>query len=249
MKHLSIIALVACSLFISCSGDPQPDTSTTWAVLLDVSGVREKPQERQAYAEYLARVFDRIQPGDAMVVALITELSVAEPHMLIEQRFPVFEPTTDNPMYLEAEQKKFDEEHKGLKEQLQQQATSFVLNNDRIAQRTDIITACHVAAKVLANHASAYRKLVIISDMEEYDGQYDFIHTRLDPEQIRKIVDKEKNSARGLPRLNGVEVYVAGARSKDSQRFFNIRAFWQNYLEACGATLRDEHYGADLTIN
>jgi hypothetical protein len=35
----------------------------------------------------------------------------------------------------------------------------------------------------------------------------------------------------------------------DSKRFFSVRAFWQKYLGECGATIRDEHYGANLVIN
>jgi hypothetical protein len=233
-------------LLTGCDSTEVNPPSTTWYVLVDTSGVRENMETRQHYAGHLRTVFSNLAPGDAVVVALITEMSIAEPSFLVRHQFQPFKASTDNELYQRAEQEKFTADFNQKKDQLLSEAEDFILHNDRIAPKTDIITACHVASAVLKQNPAAYKKLIIVSDMEEYDGTYNFIKDKLDEERIRRIIAQEQASPRKIPDLGGVNVFVAGASSKDSERFFKIRNFWQAYFREAGATLSDEDYGATL---
>lgn len=233
--------------FMGCESPEQKQLPTTWYVMVDTSGVRESPETRRHYAGHLKAVFSKIMPGDAVTVALITEMSITEPSFLVQHQFKPFVPSTDNDLYMKAEQKKFNVGFEQEKQQLLNQAEDFILHSDRIAPKTDIITACHVASGVFKQYPAGHKKLIIFSDMEEYDGTYNFVRDKLNEARIRTIIEQEKNGSRKIPDLAGVDVFVAGASSKDSERYFNIRRFWQDYFREAGATLSDEHYGATLT--
>ncbi|MGH8498139.1 MAG: hypothetical protein ACRERV_04935 [Methylococcales bacterium] len=182
------------------------------------------------------------------MVALIAEMSIAEPSFLVRHRFEPFKASTDNELYMRAEQQKFTAGFEQTKQQLLIQAEDFILRSERIAPKTDIITACHVASGVFKQYPAGHKKLIVLSDMEEYDGAYNFVKDKLGEERVRRIIEQEKTGSRNIPDLAGVNVFVAGAPSKDSDRFFNIRRFWQAYFRETGATLPDENYGATLSI-
>lgn len=234
--------------FPGCHGkEDAKNNPTTWCVLVDMSGVRKSQDTRQHYADHFKTIFSKVMPGDALAVALITELSVTEPQLLLRHQFSTFKATTDNDLYVKAEKQQFEKDLQALKDSFLKKVTDTILHSNRITPRTDIITACHVAAGIFKQYPSLYRKLIILSDMEEFDGTYNFIIEKLTEKRIDEIIEKEKKSSRGIPDLAGVTVYVAGAASKQSDRFFNIRSFWKKYFKECGASLQDEHYGGTLS--
>jgi len=250
-KFLSpaLIFLFAASFFLNgCNDkDKSKDSPTTWCVLIDMSGVRENQDTRRHYVDHFKSVFSKMVPGDAMAAALITESSLAEPHLLLSHQFSVFKATTDNELYRAGEEQQFKKNFETTLDSLAKVASDTILNSRRITQKTDIITACHLAANIFKQYRTPYKKLIILSDMEEYDGTYNFVSDKLSQERIDKILQKEKTSSRGLPDLAGVNVYVAGAASKQNDRFFNIRSFWKQYFKNSGASLQDEHYSGTLT--
>jgi hypothetical protein len=228
-------------------GSSEKESATTWCVLLDMSGVRESAETRQHYADYIKTVFDKIVPGDAVAAAFITESSLAEPQLLLSYQFTTFKATTDNDLYKKGEEADFKKKFQKIKDSLLQLATDTALHSNRVTKKTDIITACHLAANIFKQYRSAYKKLIVLSDMEEYDGAYNFVSDKLSQERIERILQKEKSSSRGMPDLAGVNVHVAGAASKQNDRFFNIRSFWKQYFKNSGASLQDEHYSGTLT--
>lgn len=233
-------------LFNSSCIDKEEKTYTTWILLLDMSGVRESPEIRQQYKENFDRIAEQFQRGDAVVVAMITESSVNEAEFVVNHKFADPEATTTNVIQAPAEQEAFEKEFQAEKEKLQNHVSDFILNNPRITPNTDILSALHVAANVFKKQGNAIQNLIILSDMEQYDGEYSFPSENLSEERIAQIIHNEKQKARGIPDLNGVKVYVAGAKSKNSDRFFQIKNFWIAYFKATGATLLAENYGAAL---
>jgi len=244
MRH-AILSIMMVVLIAGC-GDNKPEPATTWCVLLDMSGVREKPQTREQYSQNFSKIMKEIKPGDALIVAMITESSINEANFVANHQFDAFQPTTDNEMYQEAEQAKFDSVFAAGKKRISQSVKDFIINNPRITQSTDIISAIHLAAGVFKKHGNKNQNLIILSDMEQYSTDYKFPKENLNEERINQIIDTERQKARGIPGLTGVKVYVAGAKSKNSDRFFRIKNFWLAYFDACHATLMKEDYGAAM---
>jgi hypothetical protein len=187
-----------------------------------------------------------VQPGDNLTVALITESSANEINYWIQKDFPQFNPDTDNERKVKRREKAVAKEHLAEVGRVNKVLQDSILNSPRIASQTEILSALHVAASVFKNKDYPQKKLVILSDMEEYGPTYKFPSERLDEKRIHYVLEQERKKPQGLPRLGGVEVYVCGAHSKNSDHFFEVRNFWVQYLKECGADIQEEHYGASL---
>lgn len=223
--------------------NPEP---SAWCVLIDMSGVRANHEMRKQYADNMRKIMDHINPGDQLLVSVITESSANELNHLHEGKFPVFNPSTTNTRKLKKEHKKFMDVHEDLKNNILKSIQDSILNSQRMAGKTEILSALQVSSQFFKNHADLIKKLVIFSDMEEYGRDYQFGSASLSDAEIDGILQKESRKPQGLPVLNGTEVYVAGAHSKTSDHLYRVRKFWLRYFNACGANLTEEHYGATL---
>lgn len=87
--------------------------------------------------------------------------------------------------------------------------------------------------------------MVIMSDMIEDSSDYNFERERLSDKRIAEIIAREREKKR-LSILNGVKVYVTGARASAREQFYNIQNFWLRYFKECGANLSKENYGSAL---
>lgn len=248
MKNRMLITVLLAVVSIALPGcDKEVGTeAATWCVLLDMSGVRDNPETRQQYSQNVAKVLEKAGPGDAIIVAMITESSATEQAFIINETLPVFAPTTTNDELKKLQKRKYEASLKSRRDSLSTLLGDFILNSDRIAPTTDIISAVHVAANVFRKHDNAAKQLIILSDMEQYSNDYKFPSENLNEERIAQIVGLERDKARGIPNLAGVKVFVAGANSKNSDQFFRIQNFWIAYFDACQATLLKEDYGAAL---
>jgi hypothetical protein len=241
---ITVLAMMVLLLF-GCK-QKEPPSFATWCVLVDMSGVRENPETRQQYSKNFALIMDSVKPGDAIVVAKITESSINEPDYIANHTFAVFHPTTDNDLYLAEEQRKFEIDFDSVKKRIYKKVSGFILNNPRITGTTDIISAIHVAGNIFNKYDNPDKNLVILSDMEQYSNDYKFTSENLNEERIAQIIESERRKPAGIPGLSGVKVFVAGAKSKDTDRFFRIKNFWMAYFDACRATLMKEDYGAAI---
>jgi hypothetical protein len=239
---LLIVFSSSCTLFTGKDKVPP----TTWCVLLDMSGVREEVQTRQIYADNFNKLFSKIAPNDVLVVGLITESSVNEAEFIVNHHFTEFKASSDNAMIESAEKSNFDATFKIEKAQIASKVSEFILQSNRIAKSTDIISAIHVADNILKKYNNPSKFLILLSDMEQYSADYRFPVENLNDDRNKQIIELEKQKPRGLPDLTEVKVYVAGAKSKDSDRFFRIKNFWLTYFDACHASLMKEDYGATM---
>ncbi|MBK9107298.1 MAG: hypothetical protein IPM92_02670 [Saprospiraceae bacterium] len=237
--------LIVLLSLLSCTEDKN-QTTTTWCVLLDMSGVRQDLQTRQRYSDNFTKLIEKIGAEDVLVVGLITESSINEPEYIANHKFLSFKPTTDNELIMNMEKSKFDSVLNLEKSMITTKVQNFILNSERLAKTTDIISAIHVAENVFKKNTHLNKYLILLSDMEQYSADYRFPVENLNDDRNKQIIELEQKKPRGLPDLTGVKVYVAGARSRDSDRFFRIKNFWLTYFDACHASLMKEDYGAAL---
>jgi len=103
---------------------------------------------------------------------------------------------------------------------------------------TDILSTLHDVAEELRAYPDHEATLYLFSDMLQSNRQIDMENLRLMPPD--DWVAKASGGGR-LPDLNGLCVVVVGARvdTEPSQR---VKAFWKEYFQATGATLRDQNY-------
>ena len=247
MKHPFFLFLITSTLLWSCGGSENNNkhSGNSWCILLDMSGVREDTLTRRAYSDDMSKILAKLKPGDQFTVSLITESSVTENNYLVNFKLPEFIPSTDNTLIADREKELFDGKNSHRLDSLNTFLKEFILHNDRVSSNTTILDAIHVASLIFKDSASA-KKLIIFSDMEEYSELYKFPKEKFNDKRIEEIINAESSGSRGLPDLKGVNIIVAGANSKNSERFYGVRNFWMKYFSKCNATLKEEHYGAAM---
>ncbi|MEW6652019.1 MAG: hypothetical protein AB1394_00970 [Bacteroidota bacterium] len=93
MKAIKLIfPFILFLLFFSCNGKETPEKpNKIVCVLFDLSETTNTAEIRKTYLNKFKFVLDRMQPGDAIESALITEKSVSELNLSIECEFPIIE--------------------------------------------------------------------------------------------------------------------------------------------------------------
>lgn len=214
-------------------------------VLFDMSLSTNKQEVRQAYSDNIRKILNNMNPGDAIVGALITAASLSEPEFGIQYEFHTFKPSTDNPLYQKGEKNAFYEKFTRLKDSLFHRSDSILKQFNKHIMKTEIISALSVAARVFKTYQQERKILVIMSDMVEESDKYNFRRENLTNKRIDQIIQYEKRE-NYLPELKKVKIYVSGAASRNTKRFLQIRNFWAKYFEACGANLASKNYGSIL---
>lgn len=237
------LALLLLLLLGACSGEAPPSAPHTVHVLLvDISGVREDPQVRERYAHNAREVVDKMAEGDRLKAYVISDRSVNEGGDLATLELPVFTPGTDNDMIVRQERKRFQAKLEELKAGVIGELENFILKNERISPRTELIGALHRAGTAFQKDPDAQHELVILSDMEEVSDHYNFTREHLDDTRTQAIIEAERNAASGLPPLKDVRVKVMGAHSANQDRYFTVRNFWAAFFKASGAELDEGDY-------
>ena len=103
---------------------------------------------------------------------------------------------------------------------------------------TDILSTLHDVAAELRAYPDHEATVYLFSDMLQSNRQIDMEGTRLMPPD--GWVQEAKSSGR-LPDLSGLCVIVVGARV-DTQASQRVKAFWDEYFQATGATLTASNY-------
>ena len=103
---------------------------------------------------------------------------------------------------------------------------------------TDILSTLHDVAAEMKAYPDHEATVYLFSDMLQSNRQIDMEGLRLMPPAA--WVQQAKDSGR-LPDLSGLCVVVVGARV-DTQASQRVKAFWDEYFQATGATLTASNY-------
>jgi len=244
-KTSAICMLPLIAHLLSCqTADDNPPAKVV-CLLFDFSESTNFEKTRKIYADNFRAILSKINPGDEVTAATITEMSVAEPELIVKSAFEVFHPTSDNLFIKRAEQDDFENKIKAAKDSLCLAVDSALMNTTRKIMRTDIMSSLHVAERIFKASHRPKKILVIMSDMIEDSESYNFEKDDLSSQRIDQISEMEKQRGR-TPDLTGVKIYAIGATAKSKEKFFRIRDFWLNYFHSCGADLANENYGSTL---
>jgi hypothetical protein len=214
-------------------------------ILFDLSETTNKPEIRNKYLEKFKMVLNKMQSGDAVEAALITEKSLAELDLSINFEFPSIKPFTDTDLAVSLSKSLSDSLLKLNRDSLILVADSILLKPTRKIPDTEILASLQIAERVFRSFSQPRKILVVFSDMIEDSRYYNFNTENLTDTRINNIIRTEKENNR-LPDLKDVKVYVAGATHKDIKKFGRIKDFWFEYFNSCNAKLAVENYGAAL---
>lgn len=108
----------------------------------------------------------------------------------------------------------------------------------RTIPTTDLFTTLHIAAEHLGDAGNRDKELVLLSDMFQSTPRFEFEGARRMPPEDW-VAQQERTGL--LPSLTGTCVLVIGAdhTTPAGQR---VRAFWERYFDAAGATLEASNY-------
>lgn len=117
-------------------------------------------------------------------------------------------------------------------------AATDSLLNARLDSITDIVATLVAAGEIFAVDARTSRTLLLCSDMLAEATSLNLMKTRPDSTFASVFVKKAREEG-WLPDLRGVRVIVTGAgdAARDVRGFADLRAFWESFFTATGATL------------
>lgn len=247
MKPIKLILpFILFLLFFSCNGRGTPEKQNKIVcVLFDLSETTNTPEIRKTYRDKFNMILHKINHGDVIEAALITEKSVSELNLSIEHSFPAFESSTDNVMLASAEKRKADLALQVQKDSLLKAVDSVLFNPPRKILSTEILSSLQVAERVLSSFPQKKKVIVIFSDMIEESGTANFVRDNLNDSQNKSIIEKLKQTGT-LPDLKNVLIYVAGATHPNTEKYNRIRKFWAHFFKETGADLKPYNYGAAL---
>jgi len=241
MRKWLVVLFIVIAVFSSWAAQ-EKDKSKIIFVLIDFS--ESAKDARRDYLEALDKVLHALRVGDRLIAWKITEKSEMEPKPLLDEEFP-HPPPSPNEFYRKRALAKAQKELSERREKIKSKMEAFLDATVPLSPNTSILGSLHVAERVFKQDKARRPVLVILSDMIEDSSDYNFSKEKLSESRIRQIIELEK-SKKGLPDLNGVKVYVAGAKAPTRDQFSNIRNFWLSYLKECAAICPKENYGSAL---
>jgi hypothetical protein len=217
-----------------------PVDRTIHVLLFDYSGSTNIKAARDEYVANTDLVFSKMKAGDVICGCLISDESFAKESIIfgpydLPWRNPVFE-----------SKRVFNKKLKDEKDKAIRSARNKLLHQHEFPP-TDILTSLLTAERLFDKYPSHKRVLVVMSDMFEQSTRYDFMKIRLTDKKISEIISAERAAER-LSDLHGAEVYVAGAGAGTSEKSLQVRKFWLEYFNACGANLEKHNYGRKLIL-
>jgi len=196
------------------------DAKKTVLVFVDTSK-SVSDDDWQLYRQSYEAAVRALRPGDRLVLAPI--------HSHTWTNFaPSLDSTVPN---LESE---IDQDEAQVRQQ--QTAINAFSALQRISDNTQILDATKAAEQQFASAGDGERWLVVLSDMLEDSGDLKFDRQKLDSAAMNSLIDRRRKAGL-LPRLEGVLVYVGGARAADATKMAEVQTFWEKYFAECGAKL------------
>lgn len=201
------------------------------AVLVDLSASVSE-SDRQVYMGTFERLLRVVVSNDRVVLVPITDRSLSE-----------FIAKTDVVLPEDGGSLKDKERLRHARSDL---SAAFLKQLDGAhSKKTYLLDGLNVCQQLFESDSlHKERWIVVLSDMLEDSDYGDFEKIKLTGQTVNKIIERRK-AAGSLPRLEGVRVWVAGARAKDAAKFNEVKEFWVRYLREAGARLEAGAYVRD----
>jgi hypothetical protein len=217
-------------------GACEPSTSRVIVVLTDVSKTVGAPDVK-TYIESFSALVETLNPGDRLVLARISEQSMAD----FTVDFDAILPNTD--VYVD------DVEAQDSVIALANSAFSTLLQ-DRSAMKSDILSAIAVAAEIFSRDEDhTERWLLVFSDMRHESSTLNLDLQQIDSTFTSNFVRREREAG-SMPDLSNVRVRVVGAGASDNKTdsYRALRNFWLAYFGEAGALISAADYGRTALV-
>ena len=208
-------------------------TSKFVAVLVDVS-MSVSDDDRKIYVATFGRMIDALGPEDRVVLVPVSDRSLTGFVANVDVVLP--------------------KDSGSLRDKERLQHARSDLNGAFLARldgakskKTFLLDGFNVCQQLFEADKGKKRKerwIIVLSDMLEDSDYGDFERMKLTSDVVSTLLERRR-AAGSLPRLDGVRVWVAGARAKNMAKFNEVREFWERYLKETGARLEPGAYVRD----
>jgi len=194
------------------------------------------------YINSFDKVAGQLQGGDILVVISIDSQSTTDPLMPINAAIPVFEAknslgqTTDSPLLVQKYKQEYTAGLDALKKELSGSFRSFVIEPSigSRAKNTEIIGALTVAESIFSSYKKNENALLIMSDMIQDSRDLNLSRSKITDSRTSMIIQTEKDRG-SFPHFDNTRAYCIAASALDSDRYFQLKAFWLRYFAEAGA--------------
>ncbi|MBP9136473.1 MAG: hypothetical protein KBF31_05645 [Chitinophagales bacterium] len=243
MKQL-IYAIVIFYVFVACKPEP-PLATKTVVVLYDLSASVDKTS-LENYETFSNLIFDKLQQGDVMLGAKISENSITERNHICELKLPLFEPTSTNTIIKNQEKITYDKMVSSKTKEAKTSLHNTLFEDHSSVNKTDILSAIKASEQIFNTYPASKQILVICSDMLEAEETVNFEKKNPDKAFLDNLI-KSQTSKGTFPNLKNITVIVEGANAGNNDQFFAVQNFWIEYFKATGASIEKQNYAAHLT--
>jgi len=186
-------------------------------VLVDFS--ESARDELDFYHEQLHIIVNEMLANSSLVVGKITDKTEAVFNPFIDCEFPSENFWTTNP-----------EDVKDMRDSIQTKfrtICSEIFRNPILSRETDILSGLGLIQDIFPTEKR--RILVLLSDMLQCSKEFDLEKAEITEAYIRFNL---------IPNLQGVELYVAGARAPTQERYRAVKQFWLRFFAETGGELK-----------
>jgi len=223
---MMMTAVTLTGLTVTGCNKTAPHQSRHVMVFIDMS-LSTLP-DRENYKKYIEKIVYKLKESDRLTMCKIIDLTIADFTPIYDLTFPSFSMWSDN-------RTQYDKSMRDITHGLIATVDS-VLNSRFKVQKNEIVNSFLICDQI-KNGKPGRKSLVIISDMQESSSEFDFDKDHLTPVYLDNAIAILRSKNR-IPKLEGVEVWMAGAYAKDTEKFFAVQEFWKRYVAATGAQLR-----------
>jgi hypothetical protein len=226
-----------------------------FVILVDFSSSTKNA--RADYRNFVGETVDSVGPGDRFVVGPITENTIANFAPIAQADLPrrierlqtTFEAWNENPIDRESCLAQLEKANGEIEVKRKDKIGAEMKKADLAFQtpanspKTSILSSLQVASSIFDGDKRE-KILVILSDMLEDAGKYNFEELNLTADKDLEILAEQQSA--GLPDLQNVVVCVAGAAASDPGRFRAVEDFWLLYFRETHADASKSRYAHTL---
>jgi len=227
LRLLLISALIAGQTLTGCSHvDTAERQRRVVMVFVDIS-LSSLP-ERDNYKLYLEKVISQLEPGDVIAGGKIIDLTIADFTPMFNVELPTFDFWSDNRT-----------QHQKLVKKLTAQmfaSIDSVLDSRGKIEKSEIINSFLICEQFMRNK-NGTKTLVILSDMLECTEELNFARDEVTAEYVNQAMLDLRAKGR-IPNLRNIDVWVAGAYSPNTEKFFAVQGFWNRFFKETGVNCR-----------